>query len=162
MKVRLILNRVEWATQLQSALSTVSYAAEVTITLQLWREYTAAHSMTKRLKIVAFQNKLSRHFLTTFAAFNSSAIKRCCVSSGVGLQDGLSRWLSWSGVQHHETVLEPGSCCSTKLSDVEGVAPTYHPRHRKKTVMETEQWQTWQVPFVSGWLFGCLDHNLRW
>lgn len=60
--------------------------------------------MTKLVKVVAFQNKL---FLPTFAAFYSLAIKRCCVSSGDGIQDGLSRWLSRGGVQHHETVLEP-------------------------------------------------------
>lgn len=81
-----------------------------------------------------------------FAAFHSVAVKRRCASSGEGIQDGLSRWLSWSGVQHHETVLEPRSCCSTKLSDVEGVATTYQQRHGKKTLMEMTE-QTRQVAF---------------
>lgn len=65
----------------------------------------------------------------------SLASERRRASRGKGIQDGLSGRLSWSGVQHHEAVLEPGSCGAAKLSHAEGVAAAHQQRHGEKTVM---------------------------
>ena len=78
----------------------------------------------------------------TSTLFHSVAVKRRCEPSGEWIQDGLSRRLSWNGVQHHEAVLEPWSCLSTQFSYAEGLATTYPERHWKKTLRDmTDQTQ---------------------